>query len=95
MFSKKDEEAKKILDATLDDILQIYTSTLDNFNELEEENNKKLYNYYSVSHIVRSCDYYERLESDETVKIIKREGKKVEYIQIGEYFKKNKKPRRT
>lgn len=85
MFSKRDKKMEKDLDRTLDGILKLYTSSIDNFNELEKEYNRKLYECYSSSHIVRKCDYYKELESDETIQIIKKENNQVEYVQIEEY----------
>jgi len=57
MFSKNDKKTDKTADKTLDTILKMYTSAIDEFNILAKANHKKLYEYYSSSHIVRKCDY--------------------------------------
>ena len=85
MLARRDKKVEKMADKALDDILKIYTSAIDSFNTLEEENNKKLYEYYCSSHIVRKCDYYKKLDSDQSIRIIKRKKNKVEYVQIGEH----------
>ncbi len=85
MFEKEDKHLDKQLDKILDGILEFYIPAIENHNSFVEESNQTLYKYYSSSHIIRKSEYYLELENDTTIKLIKREDKNVEFIQIGEY----------
>lgn len=85
MFTKDDKRFDKQLDKTLDGILEFYIPAIEKHNSFVEESNEKLYNYYSSSHIIRKSEYYSEIKNDITIKIIRKKGENIEFIQIGEY----------